>query len=82
MLGSSFQDIRDQTVSRARTVDRIDKGNQWDSHMICSTGGVAHLFSQLLYAHHVPVRAREVRRKRKRSPKNDSSADADQSAMP
>jgi len=33
---------------------------------------------QLLHSHHVPVRAREVRRKRKKNSNNDSSADSDQ----
>ena len=33
--------------------------------------------SQLLHSHHVPVRAREVRRKRKKNA-NDSGADSDQ----
>ena len=56
--------------------------NDWDSYRIGSAGGVTHLFSQQLYYHHVPIRARELRRKRKRSPNNDSSADADQSATP
>jgi len=34
--------------------------------------------TKLLHSHHVPVRAREVRRKRKRNSTNDSSADSDQ----
>ena len=37
----------------------------------------SHL-SQMLHSHHVPVRAREVRRKRKKNSNNDSSADSDQ----
>ena len=53
--------------------------NYLDSRMIVgSTGSVAHLFPQLLHGHHVPVRAREVRRKRKKNSNNDSSADSDQ----
>jgi hypothetical protein len=34
--------------------------------------------TKLLHSHHVPVRAREVRRKRKKNSNNDSSADSDQ----
>jgi hypothetical protein len=34
--------------------------------------------TKLLHSHHVPVRAREVRRKRKRNSNNESSADSDQ----
>jgi len=34
--------------------------------------------TKLLHSHHVPVRAREVRRKRKKNSHNDSSADSDQ----
>jgi len=34
--------------------------------------------TKLLHGHHVPVRAREVRRKRKKNSNNDSSADSDQ----
>ena len=52
--------------------------NDLDSQIIGSTGGIAHLFPQLLHGHHVPVRAREVRRKRKKNSNNDSSADSDQ----
>jgi len=34
--------------------------------------------TKLLHSHHVPVRAREVRRKRKKNSNNDSSVDSDQ----
>jgi len=34
--------------------------------------------TKLLHSHHVPVRAREVRRKRKKNPNTESSADSDQ----
>jgi hypothetical protein len=34
--------------------------------------------TKLLHSHHVPVRAREVRRKRKKNSNNESSADSDQ----
>jgi hypothetical protein len=38
--------------------------------------------TKLLHNHHVPVRAREVRRKRKKGPNNESGADSDQDQTP